>query len=271
MNSTDCSRDPWNPEDNLMSNSSDFGFKSGIDRMKLQDIDNLVQKLRRVNSSHNEANTDYIASLCQNSNPDHRYVSEILLASGLLLRDLNSSLTTFQLHPSGHRINPELFLVLEQTRSSSRQKEESNIKNFAHSKPEKEKSHRKLIFDAVNEILVDKFPSVGGSAEPWLRSNKLARKSLTARKLLKELCSEIEKFQEKKSGCGLEDGNDGLKSILCGDLMHGSESWTDFRGEISGMALDVERLIFRDLIGEIVNDEAARLKTNPDRHRRRLF
>lgn len=267
----DCSRDPWNPEENLESNSSDFGLKSGINRMKLQDIENLVQKLRRLNSSHNEAHTDYIASLCENTNPDHRYVSEILLASGLLLRDLNSSPTTFQLHPSGHPINPELFLVLEQTKSSAQPKEDSCIEKFANLKPEKETFHRKLIFDAVNEILIEKLASVGGSSEPWLRSNKIARKSLTAQKLLKELCSEIGSLQEQKAGCGLENGNDGLKSIFWGDVMHGSENWTGFQGEISGMALDLERLIFKDLVGEIVKDEAAGLRTKPGRHCRRLF
>ncbi|KAE8668013.1 hypothetical protein F3Y22_tig00112349pilonHSYRG00018 [Hibiscus syriacus] len=65
--------------------------------------EHLVQKLGRLNSTHDEVSTDYIASLCENTNPDHIYISEILLASGLLLRDLGSDSTTFHLHPSGHR------------------------------------------------------------------------------------------------------------------------------------------------------------------------
>ncbi|KAJ6887530.1 hypothetical protein NC652_028709 [Populus alba x Populus x berolinensis] len=105
------SEDQWNLADNL-SNSMTSVLSSEINRRKLQNIENLVQKLRRLNSTHNEASTDYIASLCENPNPDHRYISEILLASGLLLRDLGSGLTTFQLHPSGYPINPELFMVL---------------------------------------------------------------------------------------------------------------------------------------------------------------
>lgn len=260
--------DQWNPADNLDSMGS--GLTSEINRKKLKNIENLVQKLRRLNSSHDEARTDYIASLCENSNPDHRYISEILLASGLLLRDLGSSLTTFQLHPSGHPINPELFFVLEQTKASSMlAKEECIPEKATHAK--QEKFHRKLIFDAVNEILVDKLGLVGIPPEPWLKPERLAKKTLNAQKLLKELFFEIEQFQAKKLDCGLEDEDDGLKSILWEDVMHRSESWTVFHGEISGAVLDVERLIFKDLIDEIVIGEAASLRAKPAARRRKLF
>ena len=113
-----------------------------MNRKKLQNIEHLVQKLRQVNSNHDEARTDYIALLCENTNPDHRYISEILLASGLLLRDLGSDLTTFQLHPSGYPINPELFFVLEQTKASSLpSQEDRGLGKVANSKPEQEKFH----------------------------------------------------------------------------------------------------------------------------------
>ncbi|KAL7161196.1 hypothetical protein ACSBR2_041784 [Camellia fascicularis] len=275
MNSNDNSnRVQLDSADNLTSNSMASGLKSEINRKKLENIEHLVQKLRQLNSSHDETHTDYIASLCENTNPDHRYISEILLASGLLLRDLNSSTTTFQLHPSGHPINPELFLVLEQTKASTRQKEESNIENVVLLKNDKEKFHRKLIFDAVNEILVGKLASMGFFPEPWLRPEKLARKSVGAQKLLRELCSDIEQLQVKKSSdCGLEGEDDSLKSILFGDVMNKrAESWTDFRAEISGMALDVERLIFKDLVGEIVRGKVTTgTRTKPGRRCRKLF
>ncbi|XP_050151610.1 uncharacterized protein LOC126626347 [Malus sylvestris] len=152
--------DQWNPAGKL--DSMESGVTSEINRMKLKNIENLVLKLRRLNYNHDEARTYYIASLCENTNPDHRYISEILLASGLLLRDLGSSLTTFQLHPSGHPINPELFYVLEQTKASSLlAKEECIPDKVTLAKQEKEKSHRKLIFDAVNEIVVHKLDSAG--------------------------------------------------------------------------------------------------------------
>ncbi|KAL2482302.1 hypothetical protein Fot_43746 [Forsythia ovata] len=255
--------------DDFIPNSRRSGTASEINGKKLQNIENLVQKLRRLNSSHDEAHTDYIASLCENNNPDHRYISEILLASGFLLRDLSSSLTNFQFHPSGHPINPELFLVLEQTKASSLHKEECSAEKTTQLIT-KEKFHRKLFFDVVNEILPRKLALVGPFSEPWLRPNKLARKALNAQKLLKELCSEIEELQTKNSKCSSDDEDDGLKNVLYEDLMHQSESWINFNSEISGIVLDVERLIFKDLVDEVVVGTAAGLKTKPIR-RRQIF
>ncbi|KAI9088379.1 hypothetical protein K1719_029828 [Acacia pycnantha] len=259
--------DWWNPVDKLVYSSG----SGEINRKKLQSIDHLVQKLRRVNSSHDESRIDYIASLCENTSPDQRYISEILLASGLLLRDLSSELLTFQLHPSGHPINPELFFVLEQTKASSFiPKEECGAGKVACLKLNAEKFHRKLIFDAVNEILGVKLALVSSSPEPWVKPSRLAKKTLKAQKLLKELCFEVENMQSKKPESSVEDEEDGLKSLLLEDVMHGSESWTDFHGEISGVVLDAERLIFKDLIDEIVIGEAAILRIKSGR-RRKLF
>ncbi|KAL5077974.1 hypothetical protein RYX36_016958 [Vicia faba] len=261
-------KDQWKPDDSLSFNSTGSGE---INRKKLQSIDHLVQKLRRLNSSHDEARNDYIASLCENSNPDHRYISEILLASGLLLRDLSSEFLTFQLHSSGHPINPELFLVLEQTKASSLlSKEETTLEKSAFSKQNTEKFHRKLIFDSVNEILGAK---LGYSSEPWFQLNKLTKKNLSSQKLLKELCFEIEKVQAKKTETCPEDDeeDDGLKSLLCEDVIHGSECWENFNGEIPGVVLDVERLIFKDLVNDIVIGEAAGLRVKSSVRRRKLF
>ncbi|KAM6593827.1 hypothetical protein CsatA_001530 [Cannabis sativa] len=261
-------QDQWSSPDK----STGSGPTSEINRKKLENIENLVQKLRRLNSSHDEARTDYIASLCENTNPDHRYVSEILLASGLLLRDLGSGLSTLHLHRSGHPINPELFFVLEQTKASSLQsKEEGSLVNAVNAKSDKEKLHRKLIFDAVNDILVEKLALAGESYEPWLRMKKLAKKTLNAQKLLKELCFEIETFQTKKINFSLEAEDDGLKNILWEDVMHRSDNWTDFSGDISGAVLDIERSIFKDLVDEVIKGEAANLGAKPGRRRRKLF
>ncbi|XP_022007595.1 protein LONGIFOLIA 1-like [Helianthus annuus] len=223
-------------------------------------IENLVQKLTRLNSTHDEAHTNYIASLCENTKPGDRYISKILLASGLLLRDLRSNLTTFQFHSSGHPINPELFLVLEQTKFSNTP--EKIIK--------KEKFHRKLIFDAFNEILAGKL----ALAVPFQKSFKLVKKTLNGQKLLRDLCLEIEQLQAKKNkeNISLEEEDDGLKSVLWEEVLNRAESWTDYDGELSVLALEVERLIFKDLVNEVFLGEAAdgrRIK--PGRRCRRLF
>ncbi|KAE8678533.1 hypothetical protein F3Y22_tig00111408pilonHSYRG00097 [Hibiscus syriacus] len=140
-----------NPADKCTANNVGSGLTSEINRKKLKNIEHLVQKLRRLNSEHDEA------------------------TSGLLLKDLGSGLTTFQLHPSGHPINPELFLVLEQTISSS----------------------------LVLKEEMGKLALFGAFPEPTIILGKLAKKSLTAHQLLKELCFEIEQLESRKAKCEL--------------------------------------------------------------------
>lgn len=240
----------WNPAYSFSETTTATTFSPEINRKKLQNVEHLVQKLKRLNSSHDETSQDYIASLCENNDPntDQRYISEILLASGLLLRDLSSESTTFQLHPSGHPINPELFLVLEQTKGS-------------RSSSGNEKLNRKLVFDAVNETLVKKL----AFEDQWMKRGKAAmkRKVLSAQQLLKEVCSEIEtvkKQAEKRSGnlFLLEDKEeDFLKCILDEDVMtRSSEKWTDFDDVVPGLVLDLERLLFKDLVSGIVHGES---------------
>ncbi|KAL5183162.1 Protein LONGIFOLIA 1 [Glycine soja] len=251
--------DQWNPADGFFVNNT-------INCKKLQSIDCLIQKLRQLNSSHDETRNDYIASLCENTNPDHRYIAEILLTSGLLLRALSSELLTFQHHSSGHPINPELFLVLEQTKLSSLlSKDKSRFGKAAYMKLNTEKWQRKLIFDAVNEILGEK---LGSFLEPCLKPNELvAMKFVSAQKLLKELCFEVQKLQYVKPDCSLEDEGDELKSMLREDVMCHSENWTGFSVQLPGVVLDAERQIFKDLIDELVIDEMASLQVKSGRHR----
>ncbi|XP_071689728.1 protein LONGIFOLIA 1-like [Rutidosis leptorrhynchoides] len=203
---------------------SRFGSK----QKKIQD---LVLKLKKFNSNHDETHTDYIASLNENTNPNpnDRYISEILLASGLLLKDLES----FEFHSSGHPMNPNLFIVLEHTKFC---------------KMQDGKFHRKLIFDAVNELLVEKLCSPSKTMQ-------------NPRTLLRELCIEIEESQTQKErkSCNLEDEGDDLKHILCDDVLTKSKTWTGFYGETSMIAVEVERMIFRDLVNEIVMSGACNL------------
>ena len=53
--------------------------------------------------------------------------------------------------------------------------------------------------------------------------------------------------------------------------MHGSESWTDFHGYLPGVVLDVERLLFKDLVDEVVIGESSGLRVKPSVRRRKLF
>ncbi|KAM0951369.1 putative protein LONGIFOLIA [Dioscorea sansibarensis] len=253
----------------------DIGSKNSIsevDHRKLENIEILVQKLCQLSSTDAETQTtDHIASLCETHNPDHRYVLEILLASGLLMKDLTSRLAapmSIQLHPSGHPINPDLFTVLEQTKSGllSQLKPVPEIGLKPKSSPEK--LHRKLVFDVVNEVLVQKLELT--SHDPLstllIRTRKFARNLPTGHRLLKEVWVEIDELQSEslKDVNGEEDDN----------LISGEQGWENFGTEMPSMVLEIERSIFKELIDEVVCGEAnaaAGLHAKSNRRRRQLF
>lgn len=224
---------------------------------KLERIKDLVNQLRLLDSSY-EVSTDQFGSLSQNHNPDHRYITKILLASGLL-KDVDSVSMAIQLQSSGHLIDQKLFHILEQT-------EEHVMPANGHSKTSariefNQKMHRKNVFDTVDEILSCKLAS-----ESCLLQG---RDHLSAQQLQKELQSDIDQLNAKKVGMDSEE--DDLISILNADLRRQSEDWTNGDSEIPSLILDVERLIYKDLITEIISDEAREQQIRTRRHCRQLF
>ncbi|KAK4346416.1 hypothetical protein RND71_032755 [Anisodus tanguticus] len=224
---------------------------------KLECIKDLVHQLRLLDSNH-DANTDQLGSLSQNHNPDHRYITKILLASGLL-NDVDSVSTAIQLQSSGHLIDPKLFHILETN-------EEHVMPENGHSKKSartefNQKMHRKNVFDTVDEILVHKLVS-----ESCLLQG---RDRLSSQQLQKELKSDIDQLNAKK--VSMDSEGDELISILNADLRHQSEDWTNGQSEIPSLILDVERLIYKDLITEIISDEAREQQIRTRRHCRQLF
>ncbi|XXG53266.1 hypothetical protein AAC387_Pa03g1383 [Persea americana] len=123
-----------------------------------------IRMPRGLDFDNVESTSDF-GSLCEDRNPDYRYFSEILLASGLLDEDHDFRSVATQLHPSGHVINPNMFMVLEELEAGS------TFKNLLQFKFNKEKLHRKLVFDTVNEILMRRLETEAG---PWLQVNKLS-------------------------------------------------------------------------------------------------
>ncbi|CAH8385710.1 unnamed protein product [Eruca vesicaria subsp. sativa] len=169
---------------------------------------------------------------------DHKYISEILLASGLL-RDLEYSMITIQLNKARLPINPGLFFILEQNRHRGRQQQTNQA----------EKIRRKLIFDTVNEILAQRF-TAEGCTKPRLTANPVTamEKISKGEQLLKTLCLEIDRLQQNNSQCILEDDKEDL---IWTDLQCQSMNMKEFGGETPGIVLDIERMIFRDLINEV--------------------
>ncbi|KAJ4812564.1 LONGIFOLIA protein [Rhynchospora pubera] len=225
---------------------------------KMENIQNLLLKLKQLSLSEQTNSEaagpapDHIALLCETPDPDHRYVSEILLASGLLMKDWLEA----QLHASGNPINPDLFLVLEQRKSGWVVKPEAQVKS------DPQKTHRRLVFDLVNELLLQKLDSKGMMVKSINRQIPLG-----GQKLLREVCAEIEELKREK-GSSEDESN-----VLSGkDMMKRSDGWAYFGRETSGIVLDVERSIFKELIDEVVTGEVAHgTKARVNRRRRQLF
>ncbi|KAE9619971.1 hypothetical protein Lal_00040250 [Lupinus albus] len=191
-------------------------------------------------------NNERLPDISDINNPDHKYISEILLVSGLL----SSAGYSQAVNSSAHPINPKLFLALEQMKTSKL--------HFNNPK----KMQRKLIFDVVNDILVQKLILESSSTLSSFPNLPTGRK-LKGQQLLEEIFTEISQLQHKDRNVKLANEDEYLTNLLWEDLMHQSTIFTETRIEIPNVVLDIERLIFKDLITEAVRGEVANY---PSRH-----
>uniref|UniRef100_A0A0D9WUP2 DUF4378 domain-containing protein n=1 Tax=Leersia perrieri TaxID=77586 RepID=A0A0D9WUP2_9ORYZ len=243
---------------------------------KLANIASLLQKLQQlsvVNKDEEAPPVDHIAFLCETPSPDHRYISEILLASGLLMKDLGSGmrgLSQMQLHISGYPINPDLFFVLEQRKSGWISKPEGihHQSRSSTKADDPKRAHRKLMFDAVNELLLQKFEKettilTGARDHPLISSGQ---------QLVKMICSGIECLKNERSRMCQEDNNSSV--IPDAEILHRLDGWSPSfsKKELPGMVLEIERSIFKELVDEVVRGESADGQpAKAGRRRRRLF
>ncbi|GMI67133.1 TON1 Recruiting Motif 4, LONGIFOLIA 3 [Hibiscus trionum] len=114
-------------------------------------------------------------------------------------------------------------------------------------------NNKQLIFESVNEILGRMKES---SHKPWVSPSMQEERKPKRQQVVGYLCSEIDKLQTP-SIISLDDKADSVQSIISRDLTIGSSDWTECKSEIPGVVLDVERLIFKDLICEVISGEAA--------------
>ncbi|KAL3844594.1 hypothetical protein ACJIZ3_001997 [Penstemon smallii] len=236
---------------------SDHGCKYS---QKSESIQHLVPKLMLLNSKLDETAANHNATAYGSLKPDHRYVNKILLTSGLL-KDASFISTADQLVSSCHLINPEIFHVLEQTESIM---EDANGKLTGKNDWKKlnEKIQRKLVFDLVNEILVHKITPD--------RLFTVGKRRMSPQRLLKEVYLKIDNVN-RMLPCNLDEEEDGMTRLLNADMMYQSEDWADYSGEVPALVLDIERLIFKDLINEVVTSQVMCLNDWPKRHCRQLF
>lgn len=227
-----------------------------FDQKKLLSIENLVQKLSVLSSSDDwPSPRDHIASICETQNPDCNYVSEM-------------GTTPVQLHP----INPDSFLILEQMKTGWLPSSGTLNSNTLQPKTDQEILHTKLVSDIVNEVLIQKLELTSSDARPdhFIRSRKLTCRFPNGQQLLNELCLEIEKLQAdipRGENCDDVEIKISKEEVLCR-----SDGWADFDKEVPGLVLEMERLVFKDLIDEIVIGEAVPVaQSKASRRRRQLF
>ncbi|KAH0907300.1 hypothetical protein HID58_039127 [Brassica napus] len=210
------------------------------------------------NTSLNQPDAELTESFMEEGadlrNGDRKYISEILSASGLL-KDIDYSMLSIQLHQAHLPINPSLFFVLEQNKTSN---ETHRGRGFGQQTANLiGRSRRKLVFDTVNEILARKFAAQGCTKQPYITSSisslVTADKSSRGKELLETLCSEIDRLQDN-SNCILDEDDEDL---IWEDLQGQGMNWKEIEGETPGLVLDIERLIFKDLISEVVTSEVA--------------
>ncbi|KAH9288735.1 hypothetical protein KI387_032852 [Taxus chinensis] len=184
-------------------------------------------------------------------NPTYSYIAEIFQVSGLLE---DTECYPIVYHSSVSPIDPQLFSVLEQRQSRL---EHQNGQGQANSH-KKKKSHikkinRELTFNTVNDILCTKL-SPYLNLRPWMYSaKKIQRKRPTGKELLKEVWDEFQGLPTVPS----EDICETLIRMLQKDFLRDVDSWGDHTTEIAGAVLDIERLIFKDLIDETIREMGA--------------
>ncbi|KAG8389286.1 hypothetical protein BUALT_Bualt02G0213100 [Buddleja alternifolia] len=102
---------------------------------------------------------------------------------------------------------------------------------------------RKLIFDIINEIL-----DGNKRLPPWKTNHNVTKPFLDS------VWSEFLRLRERESSDDLFESICGvLKKDLAGDAING---WGDCHVEMSEAILDIERMIFKDLISEAIRDLA---------------
>ncbi|XP_051120990.1 protein LONGIFOLIA 1-like [Andrographis paniculata] len=185
---------------------------------------------------------------CGKCNPEHRYITKILLTPGLLKESAFFS-TTDHLLPSCHLINPDIFHALEQMGLMN--------DNMQLNK----KVQTRIISDIVDEVLVRKIHS---------GKYTMGEHSKSPEMLLKEVYLEIDHLCSIPV-CNPDSAKKAVARLLNGDILYQFDDWADCSSEFPALVLDIERQIFKDLINEVIAGEAIRVCDRPKKHCRQLF
>jgi hypothetical protein len=110
---------------------------------------------------------------------------------------------------------------------------------------QKQALDRRVLFDSINEVL-------SGKLHPFLNPRTLGSQCLQTEPTGLRLVQEVwEELQEKHFS---QPDNDSLYSILQKDFAQKSEKWVDFSTEIWELGLDLDDMIFVDVMEAAVHD-----------------
>lgn len=225
------------------------GFSYENDYQKLENIKDSDPAIWKLNS-YQHGNISNTTPLYKDTNLEKSYVSELLLASGFP-DHFRYTMADHLVHQSEEAIDPNLFFELEETKGRSFLSNKISNNKADRITRANERRTRRLLFDAVNEILSEKL----------IRPRPLLKKHLglnpSRSQLLQDVFQEIDQLQAINLPHSFNEEDDFLTAIIGKDLTHRSADWTEVSGEIPALVIDIERLIFKDLIVELVHDGAA--------------
>lgn len=183
---------------------------------------------------------------------EREFVRDLLVVSGVTKDhwiDESSS--------RGHIMNPVWLAKYEkrcrrEDRKALANVEEAFLNGWCKSKQEKEKEllDRRALFDCLNELLAQKL-IVHANPQPWVEAIPLrAVQNSEGQHLVQEIWEELQEIPSATS----EDVCDTVQSILQKDLGPRGLKWAHFGIEIGEIGIEVEKLIYKDLVDEVVKE-----------------
>lgn len=167
------------------------------------------------------------------TDPDNKYVAEVLLSSSLLTKDspLSSMLKQIKLVDPLEAVEKNNTQVL----------------------------HKQLVYDVVNEILARKLKAFNSGCQ---HDHLPKPNTLSLLLLFKELCLEVKHLQSS-----IDRNFQEKDTVFTKDLLRRSNAWDRFDSEVPSVVSEIESLIFIDLISEIIDSSIGTVLGTKQRYR----
>lgn len=190
--------------------------------------------------------------LCsEEQQPDLLYMRSVLVASGFT-GDCNIFFARW--HSPSYPLDPCLFEKSEHTYKDALQSETScsdntlaNVGVASEMKAYRSKTERKLLYDCINEVLLDILGPFSNRC-PWTRPTKMKFRPMPAGKQLMQemwakLCHHL--YPPSRTHCTSEylEANDLYRVV-----------WMDLQDDVEKLGNDIAKIMFNDLIEDVLCD-----------------